>query len=234
MGRKAKDIKGKRFYNLVVIDRAEPPSKSAKSAYWLCKCDCGKETTVASKHLTSGGIRSCGCNRTVKMVGMRFDRLVVLRRHHRTGNSCISYLCICDCGNLTIARGDSLRRGEVRSCGCYHFDNVTTHGMTKTRLYSIWQSMKQRCFDVTHKSYKYYVAKGVVVCDRWKNSFIGFRDDMYSSYLNHVEKYGEKDTTLDRIDVNGNYEPSNCRWATWKEQQANKREKQEVNQGECE
>lgn len=226
MGRKAKDIKGKRFHNLVVIDRAELPSKLAKSAYWLCKCDCGNETIVASHHLTRGEVKSCGCNRISEIVGNRFYRLVVLKRHHREGNSCISYLCKCDCGNMTIVRGDLLRDGKIRSCGCYHIDKITTHGMTKTRLYSIWQSMKQRCFDVTHKSYKYYGAKGVVVCDRWKNSFIDFRDDMYESYLDHVNKFGEKDTSLDRIDPCGNYEPSNCRWVTWKEQQANKREKQ--------
>lgn len=84
--------------------------------------------------------------------------------------------------------------------------------------------MKTRCQSVNTKSYKSYGAYGIKVCDEWKQ-FLNFKDDMYESYLNHVEEYGEKETTIDRKDSNGNYCLENCSWATWKEQSQNKRKK---------
>lgn len=129
----------------------------------------------------------------------------------------------CDCGNTKIVTTSDLISRKVKSCGCLHKEGShKTHNMSKTRFYKIWCSIKYRCLN--EKSYKYYLygGRGITVCDRWLK-FENFKEDMYSSYLAHVEKYGEKNTSIDRIDVNGNYEPNNCRWATNSEQQANTR-----------
>lgn len=93
--------------------------------------------------------------------------------------------------------------------------------MFGTTFYRKWAKAKGRCTNVNDKKYEQYGGRGIRICERWLE-FQNFYKDMYSSYVDHIEKHGEKDTTLDRIDVDGNYEPSNCRWATWKEQNGNK------------
>lgn len=93
------------------------------------------------------------------------------------------------------------------------------HGMTGTRFYSIWVGMKSRC---NNESWTNYGGRGITYCKEWEE-FINFKNDMYESYLQHVDKYGEKQTSLERKNVNGNYTPSNCKWATRKEQNDNKR-----------
>lgn len=98
--------------------------------------------------------------------------------------------------------------------------NSKTHGMKKTRFYSIWVGMKTRCLNKNHMWFKHYGGKGVKIDDRWLN-FIGFMEDMHKSYEKHVAKHGEKQTTLDRIDGNKNYCKDNCRWATRFEQSNN-------------
>jgi len=97
-----------------------------------------------------------------------------------------------------------------------------THNMSYTRFYKIWQSMKIRCYNKKAINYCDYGARGISICKEWLESFENFRDDMYKSYLEHVDNYGEKDTSIDRIDVNKDYYPKNCKWAT-KIQQSNNR-----------
>lgn len=99
------------------------------------------------------------------------------------------------------------------------------------KLYNAWKHMLDRCEDVNDKNYHNYGGRGIKVCNRW-HIFANFYEDLYESCKLHCEQYGDKNTTLDRVDVNGNYEPSNCRWATWKEQAKNQRKTLRLDTGE--
>jgi len=98
-----------------------------------------------------------------------------------------------------------------------------THGQSNSRFYSIWRAMKVRCSNENHIAYKNYGGRGIKVCDRWFTSFENFEADMFESYEQHVKEFSEKQTSIDRVNPNGNYEPRNCRWATNLEQSKNKR-----------
>lgn len=154
----------------------------------------------------------------------RFGSLTVISLveefRYPNGERDCRWLCHCDCGNEIVVCGKNLRSGHTKSCGCLRRavsrDSHTKHGMENTRLYSIWESMKQRCTNPNTAHYKNYGGRGICVCDAWLYSFPLFAEWALSN--------GYDDTlTLDRIDVNGNYEPENCAWATWDEQCYNKR-----------
>ena len=222
------NLMNKRFGRLSVIKEAGRYKN--REVIWHCKCDCGNEVDVRGSRLSSGNTKSCGCfakekshNRFFKdLTGNTFGRLTVIKKCGLDSNGCFTWLCRCDCGNEIIASGANLRRGTTKSCGCYKIDMVTLHKMTKTQFYHVWQGMRARCNNKNLKAYKHYGGRGIKVCERWKD-FNNFMDDMYESYSKHINEYGERNTSIDRIDVNGNYEKSNCRWATWKEQNNNKR-----------
>ena len=129
------------------------------------------------------------------------------------------WLCKCDCGNYVTVRAYSLKN-NTRSCGCLQKELTSmskkTHGLSKNILYSVMYSIKNRCYNKNEPSYKYYGKRGIIICNEWKNNFISF----YNWAINNGYKKG---LTIDRIDVNGNYEPNNCRWITIQEQQKNKR-----------
>ena len=152
------------------------------------------------------------------LAGQRFGRWTVLRElEQRNPHGDVVYECLCDCGSVRVVTGSSLIHGRSKSCGCLK----RKHGGTHSRLYKIWKTMKDRCYSVNRTNYPHYGGRGITVCDEWKNDFSVFRDWALSN------GYTEE-LTLDRIDVNGNYCPENCRWATWLEQKNNMRTNRHV------
>lgn len=158
------------------------------------------------------------------LTGQRIGRLVVkfeteplLYAYKNKTKRIRCYSCLCDCGTVTVVRRHCLKVARTQSCGCLHKEaaraTLLTHGMKKTPEYRTWCAMKERCSRPANISYRNYGAKGISVCERWSSSFENFFSDMGPKpSLKH---------TIDRINPKGNYEPSNCRWATYKEQFAN-------------
>lgn len=158
------------------------------------------------------------------LVGAKFGRLLVLRKTNLRYHGKVCWECRCDCGTITTTTTGSLRKGQTRSCGCLHRDGLASrnrvHGLSHLPEYGIWESMKKRCNNPTNKAYKYYGGRGIRVCDRWSTSFEDFYSDMGPRPSN--------DHTLERIDSDGDYCPTNCRWATWEEQRRNIRSNRRV------
>lgn len=154
------------------------------------------------------------------LTGRRFGRLTVIAETDERRNGAVMWLCKCDCGNYTTVRANHLKRGGVMSCGCYNRDIITRHGLSKTRLHSIWSDMLDRCTNPSSKEADRYINRGIKVCDEWL-TFENFAEWAYANGFREDAKRG--DCTLDRIDNNGNYEPSNCRWVDMKVQGRNRR-----------
>ncbi len=153
----------------------------------------------------------------IDLTGMKFNKLLVLYRAYNPRYKHASWVCVCDCGNITTVVSNNLRNGGTKSCGCskgvYISQALTGLSSQYPSEYRSYNGMISRCFNPNISNYKHYGGKGITVCARWLESFNNFLEDMGSK---------PPGTSLDRIDFNGNYYPDNCRWATISEQNRNR------------
>lgn len=156
----------------------------------------------------------------LELAGKRFGRLVALERSHKNKSGAWIWLCKCDCGAMVTVKGSTLVSPRSSACAsCNAVVTHTTHGGSHTPLYQRWRTMIDRTTRPSTGGYRNYGGRGITVCERWC-SFDNFAEDMGPTFSSELE--------LDRIDVNGNYEPGNCRWVTKREQSRNKRNNHRV------
>lgn len=158
----------------------------------------------------------------MNLTGQRYGQLVVLGPVGKAKSGSIVWLCQCDCGEQVEVKAQRIRHDGVSSCGCHYAEQgrrkPVRHGMSDTSIYNTWIQLSVRCHSAESSNYENYGARGVSVCDEWRNSFEAFLD-----HVSQLPNYGAEGVTLDRIDNGGNYEPGNVRWATQKEQMRNTR-----------
>lgn len=192
-----------------------------------CKT-CGKSFNIKPYRVKTAKYCSISCYGLGDITGKRFGRLVALNLKFRKGKRGADYYWqfLCDCGKKKIIRRSNVIVGGTQSCGCIALDRnfaglpALKHGMQGTRFYGIWSGILRRCNNPKQISYLVYGARGIKCL--WPD-FESFYADMYKSYLAHIKRFGQKQTSIDRIDVNGHYCKENCRWATYKEQGRNLR-----------
>lgn len=159
---------------------------------------------------------------------MKFGRWTVVSRAGSTPGGQATWNCVCECGTERVVSGAYLRNGTTKSCNCVGAERVRgfnlTHGHGHERLNGVWHGMKERCFNPSATNYPDYGGRGITVCDEWAKDYQAFRDWSLANGYNEKAKRGE--CTLDRVNVNGNYEPGNCRWVSMKVQAHNRRMKQ--------
>lgn len=158
-------------------------------------------------------------NKPIDISGKRYGRLVATIATGRDKNRHVIWECVCDCGNVKNIAATSLVQGYTLSCGCYYLEvrgkAGKTHGLSTSKIYRVYRGMLDRCNNPTVERHKHYGGRGIKVCDRWMESFENFYEDMFPTYSLGL--------SLDRINVNGDYDLMNCRWATAQVQSNNKR-----------
>ena len=207
---------GRKFNHLTVVDKV--PARIGHDGRTIqqviCRCDCGNEREVSVSSLRSNSVKSCGeCDltgsRLIDLTGQRFGRLTVEKRVENyvspKGLKFSQWLCKCDCGNECTVRSIHLRTGYVQSCGCL---KLKQNGNTAKRLWKVWDAMIHRCENERDKHYRDYGGRGIKVCDEW-HSYDTFEEWALNAGYDPDAPFSK--CTLDRIEVNGNYEPDNCR-----------------------
>ena len=160
----------------------------------------------------------------IDITGKRYGKLTAIKLDHIdiVANGTVHYwLYKCDCGNEKVIRKGEVSQGGSQSCGCYLRESVRArakiHGDSKSRLYDIYKGMKRRCFNPHFKNYKHYGGRGIKICDEWLEDYLNFK--------NWALNNGYRDNlSIEHIDVNGNYEPDNCKWIPLNEQPKNRRD----------
>lgn len=208
------ELIGKKINRLTILSEPFLADKgSYKRRMVEVMCDCGKSFSTILSPLLKNKTVSCGCYRIEKvsilkdnLVGNKYTMLTVIERIESSYRN--SYLCKCECGNLTEVRSDSLKSGKTKSCGCLQKKAASelkkSHGMSSSRFYKIYQGIKSRCYNPNDPSYPNYGGRGIKMQDSWFQDFLNFYNDMKESYNNSLE--------IDRIDFNGDYTVENCRW----------------------
>ena len=237
---------GMQIGHLTLIELSAEPIGGMRR--WLVECDCTKTKYVRPGDLRSGRTQSCGHAKPGRapsvFPGNRYGRLrVIAEEPHRGPHNKRVFECLCDC-KTTVHNvlGNLLQSGHTRSCGCLHADSAKEMGVRnrvhghasegeRSPTYKSWSSIFGRCLNPNHKDYPNYGGRGITICDRWNNRVGG-------SYANFLAEMGDRPTerypsgylkySLDRIDVNGNYEHSNCRWADATQQANNRRQRIQV------
>jgi len=221
---------GDKINELTVIE--ETDRKQGQKRF-KCRCSCGNITIKYETKLKSGVSISCGCKKVEQLIennkkkaaanldellGKTFNQLTIIEEAERI-NGKRQVKCLCSCGSIKSYDAYKVKSGDTKSCGCAKSQQLqetkTIHNGRHTRLYSKWSGMKRRCYNQNDSHYPDYGGRGITICDEWKDDFATFRK---WAYLNGYDD----SLTIERIDVNKGYSPSNCKWIPFSDQGANK------------